>query len=104
MTANVPMIDIGRARLGMIVAEMFRRKRKMTRMTRKRVSRRVNLTSLTEARMESARSRWTRRSTEAGIWLRETGRSALAGAEDSAAFVARRLFAARADTGLPPDQ
>ena len=37
------MIDIGSARLGMMVAEMLRRKRKMTSTTRPTVSLSVNL-------------------------------------------------------------
>ena len=50
------MIDIGSARLGMMVAETLRRNRKITITTRKTVSSSVNCTSLTEARIESARS------------------------------------------------
>ena len=56
MTAKVPMMDIGSARLGMMVAERLRRKRKMTRTTRHRASSRVNLTSLTESRIDTERS------------------------------------------------
>ncbi len=50
------MIDIGSARAGMIVAEMLRRKRKITITTRPMVSMRVNFTSSTEARIETERS------------------------------------------------
>ena len=39
------MMDIGKARDGMIVAETFRRKRKITMMTRPMVSTKVNFTS-----------------------------------------------------------
>ena len=42
------MIESGSARLGMIVAERFRRKRKITRITRAMVSTRVNFTSDTD--------------------------------------------------------
>ncbi len=49
MTAKVPISDMGRARLGMTVAERLRMKRKITSTTSTRVSRRVVLTSLTEA-------------------------------------------------------
>src|SRR6185437_14208719 len=53
---NVPMIDIGKARLGMMVAERFRRKRKITSTTSAMVSSSVNFTSLTLLRMETDRS------------------------------------------------
>ena len=56
ITANVPMRDIGNARLGMIVAEMFRRKTKMTMTTRNSVSISVNFTSPTDSSIESDRS------------------------------------------------
>ncbi len=56
MTTKVPTSDIGRARLGMIVADRFRRKRKMTRTTRQRVRSSVNLTSFTESSIDSERS------------------------------------------------
>ena len=56
MTAKVPTIDIGSAMLGMTVAEIFRRKRKITRMTKATVSSKVNLTSLTDSRMDCERS------------------------------------------------
>ena len=52
----MPTIDIGTARLGMTVAERFRRKRKMTSTTRKIASSSVNLTSFTDSRMEMDRS------------------------------------------------
>jgi len=56
MTANVPTMDMGRAREGMIVARRLRRNRKITRTTRQTVSTRVNFTSDTESRMDSERS------------------------------------------------
>ena len=56
MTMNVPTMDIGNAKLGMMVAETFRRKTKMTRMTRATARSRVNCTSCTEARIEAERS------------------------------------------------
>ena len=49
------MIDIGSAALGMTVAEMLRRNRKITMTTRNTVSSSVNWTSATEAWIESAR-------------------------------------------------
>ena len=55
-TAKVPTIDIGSARLGMIVAERLRRNRKMTITTRPSVSRSVNCTSLAESWIGTLRS------------------------------------------------
>ena len=56
MTANVPTSDIGTARLGMIVAETLRRKRKMTMTTSAMARPSVNCTSLTDSRMATDRS------------------------------------------------
>ena len=56
MAAKVPTTDMGRARLGMIVAGILRRNRKMTMTTRHTVSTRVNFTSATDSRMELERS------------------------------------------------
>ena len=56
MTANVPMIDSGTARLGMSVAETLRRNRKITSTTRAMVSTSVNCTSCTDSRMATERS------------------------------------------------
>ena len=53
---KVPMMDIGNARDGMMVADTFRRKTKITMTTRAMVSIKVNFTSLTDARMETERS------------------------------------------------
>ena len=50
--ANVPMIESGTATPGIKVAEMFRRKRKITSTTRQMVSVSVNLTSWMESRMD----------------------------------------------------
>src|SRR5437660_454500 len=65
MTANVPTIESGTARLGMTVAERFRRKRKITRMTSAIVSPSVNWTSWTDSRMATERSYTTLRLTDA---------------------------------------
>ena len=54
--AKVPIIDIGSARLGIMVAEILRRKRKITITTSAMVRNNVNFTSLTESRMETERS------------------------------------------------
>ena len=56
ITEKVPSTENGSARLGMMVAEIFRRNRKITRMTRSRDRSRVNLTSWTESRIDSERS------------------------------------------------
>src|SRR4030043_1057425 len=56
MTENVPMIDMGSAKLGIMVADKFRKKRKITRTTKHMVRNRVNLTSLTESRIDRERS------------------------------------------------
>ncbi len=53
---NVPTIDMGRARLGMRVADTLRRNRKMTSTTSAIASSRVNCTSWTEDRIETERS------------------------------------------------
>ena len=50
--AKVPMIDIGTARLGMIVADRFRRKRKITITTRAIARSRVNCMSLIDSRID----------------------------------------------------
>ena len=53
ITANVPTIDMGKAMLGMAVADRLRRNRKITRMTSTSARNNVNLT---ESRMETERS------------------------------------------------
>ena len=50
------MMDIGSARLGMIVAEKLRRNRKITSTTSASVSSSVNVTSSTEAWIVAERS------------------------------------------------
>jgi hypothetical protein len=50
------MMDMGSAKLGINVAERFRRNRKMTRITRAMARKRVNFTSATELRMDSEAS------------------------------------------------
>ena len=67
ITAKVPAIESGSARLGITVAERFRRKRKITRTTSASVRRRVNWTSSTESRIDWERSKRTSSRAEAGI-------------------------------------
>ena len=56
MTMNVPRMDMGTARLGMMVADRLRRNRKMTSTTSAMARIRVNCTSWTEPRIETDRS------------------------------------------------
>ncbi len=56
MTANVPMIEKGSARLGMTVAHTFRRNTKMTMITSASVSAMVICTSDDDSRIVSDRS------------------------------------------------
>ena len=104
MAANVPTIDMGRARLGMTVAERLRRKRKITITTRTTVSMRVNLTSLTESRIDSERSKRTFRVTEAAIWDLKTGSRALIASTTSTVFVPGCRCTARTMARVPVNQ
>src|SRR5690348_5487315 len=61
------MIDIGSARLGMIVADQFRKNRKITATTRNNVSSSVNVTSSTLALIVCERSKSTDIRTDTGI-------------------------------------
>ncbi len=56
ITANVPITENGSARLGIIVAEIFRRNRKITITTSPRVRIMVNLMSANDARTDADRS------------------------------------------------
>ena len=73
ITANVPTIENGSARLGMIVAEKLRRNRKITITTSPSVSTIVNSTSVYDSRMVSDRSYRISMFTEGGISVRKTG-------------------------------
>ena len=73
ITAKVPISDSGTDRLGMIVAGMLRRNRKITSTTSATASDSSNSTSLTEARMVLVRSDSTVTSTLAGIEVRISG-------------------------------
>ena len=66
MTANVPTIDSGTERLGMIVAGMFRRKTKMTSTTRMTASVSSNSTSRIDARIVTVLSVRTLTATAGG--------------------------------------
>ena len=67
MAAKVPNNDIGTARLGMMVAEMLRRKKNMTRTTRPIVRNNVNFTSAIESLICCEASKASKNSTPAGI-------------------------------------
>ncbi len=67
MKAKVPISDTGTERLGMKVAGMLRRKRKITMMTSTTAIDSSSSTSCTEARMVMVRSVSTTTSTEVGI-------------------------------------
>src|SRR5882672_7123751 len=75
MMANVPMMDMGSAKLGMMVAEIFLRNRKITSTTRPTVSNSVNLTSSMDSRMDSERSYSVAKLTDVGICARNVGSS-----------------------------
>ncbi len=77
MTPNVPTSESGTATLGMIVAAIFRRKRKMTITTSATVNASSNSTSATEARMVTVRSVRTSSFTALGSVACSCGRSFL---------------------------
>ena len=70
MIASAPISDSGTDRLGMMVAGMLRRNRKMTITTRPTASASSNSTSSTEARMVAVRS-------VSGLTVIEAGSDAL---------------------------
>ena len=67
------MMDIGSARLGMSVADRFRRKMKMTMTTRQTARNSVCSTSATDSRMDCERSNRMSSFTAAGICSRNCG-------------------------------
>ena len=71
------MIDIGSAMLGITVAGMLRRNRKITITTSASERIRVNSTSWTEARIDTVRSKSTLMSIAAGTSARNVGSSFL---------------------------
>src|SRR3984957_7499603 len=75
ITANVPTIENGSARLGIVVAEKFRKNRKITSTTNTSASSSVNFTSSTDARIVAERSESTSRVTAGGNWACKTGSS-----------------------------
>src|SRR4030067_123113 len=95
ITAKVNIMDVGRARLGMIVADTFRKNRKITMTTRKFARRRENFTSFTELRIETDRPERILRSTEAGICARKVGKRRFIESTSSTVFVPGCLCIAR---------
>ena len=73
ITENVPMMEIGRATLAIIVAAMLRRKMKITKTTSAAASIRVNCTSMIDSLIEWARSYMTSRLMDSGSCWRNTG-------------------------------
>ena len=67
MTEKVPTSDMGNARLGIMVAERLRRKRKMTSTTRTSATSSVIWTSWMDSLMEADRSYMMFRLMDAGI-------------------------------------
>ncbi len=70
------MMDMGRARLGITVADRLRRNMKMTSTTSPRVMARVTLTSFREAWIDSDRSNSTCSDTDAGRVPSNSGKRA----------------------------
>src|SRR6516165_11860324 len=77
MTANVASSDSGTATLGITVAQIVRKKREMTTITRPIVNSMVNCTSLTAARVTSERSDTRSMLIDGGIDCCSCGMSAL---------------------------
>ena len=78
---------MGRARLGMIVADVFLRNRKMMSTTRARAMSRVICTSLMECLMDTDRSYRMLSFTEAGICFWNSGRTSLTALTTSTVLV-----------------
>src|SRR5262249_36875330 len=87
MIAKVPTIDSGSARLGMIVAETLRRKRKITSTTRTNASNRVERTSASELRIDCERSNRISTCTDGGNHALNVGSSAFTASATSTVLV-----------------
>src|SRR5215831_2873687 len=74
IAAQVPMMETGTASAGMIVADIERRNRKMTMMTRQIAMASVTCTSSTESRIEIERSLSTSMRIDGGTAARNCGR------------------------------
>ena len=83
----MPTSEHGSARLGMMVADRFRRNRKITSTTRVTVIISVSFTSCTDSRIVSERSLRTSSVTEAGNCSRMAGSSALIRSTVSTTFM-----------------
>ena len=83
----MPTSENGSARLGIVVADKFRKNRKMTMITRKSASSSVNFTSSTELRIVMERSNSTHIFTEGGSAACKRGSMALMPSTTCTAFV-----------------
>src|SRR5208282_6745282 len=81
------MIDIGKAMLGISVAERFRRKRKITSTTSTTARNSVNFTSPTDWRIETERSYKMCIWTEGGMIARNCGNNVFTASTTSTVFV-----------------
>ena len=89
------MSDAGRARLGMTVADTFRRNTKITPTTSAMVSASVNFTSDTESRIVWDRSLRISSVTDGGSCSRKVGSSALTWSTTCTTFVPGCFWIAR---------
>src|SRR5580704_171036 len=88
MIPNVPMSDSGTATLGIIVAQVLRRKANTTRITSMMETTSVISTSCTEARIVVVRSTATLRWREGEIEARSTGKRTIMRSTVSIIFAA----------------
>ena len=101
MAENVPMIDIGRARLGMMVARTLRRNTKITPTTSTSAISSVSCTSRTEARIDCERSYRRFSDTEGGTCARKVGSSASMASTTSMVLVPGWRWMARITPRVP---
>src|SRR5688500_1084170 len=87
MTAKVAAMVTGRVRLEIIVAEMLRRKMKITVTTSTKVKYSVSLTSWTDSRIDAERSVRTSSSTDGGSDSRNVGISSFTASTTATTFV-----------------
>src|SRR3989442_15365215 len=98
------MIENGRARLGMTVADRFLRNRKITITTRHSVTSSVTCTSLTDWWMETERSYSVLTSTDAGSWPESEATVAFTASATCTVFVPGWRWIARTMARLPSYQ
>src|ERR1700733_13145677 len=81
------MMDMGSAKLGINVAERFRRNRKITRITNAMARNNMNFTSATELRMDSDASYKVAISIEGGMIARNCGSNCFTASTTSTVLV-----------------